>query len=340
MTPDFWRGRRVLLTGHTGFVGGWLLATLARAGAEVHGFALDPPTTPNLFTAAGLARDGTDRRGDIRDRAAIADALAASRAEIVFHLAAQPLVRAAAREPLATFATNAMGTVNLLDAMRAAPLVRAGVVFTTDKVYRVKTAPHREDDALGGDEPYAASKAAAELAVSAYRGLGGAALASIRAGNIIGGGDWAGERLVPDAMRAFAEGRDLVLRAPHAVRPWQFVMDAVHGCLAAGQALVERPAQAQGAWNIGPGPESAITVGALADRLVAAWGGGARWRLGDDPAPFEKIELRLDSGKAATLGWRQLWSLDQSIQASVAWYRAVHRGGDARAMLLRQVAGP
>jgi CDP-glucose 4,6-dehydratase len=336
------------LTGHTGFVGGWLALWLAQMGARVVGYSLDPPTDPSFFAAARIGTSVDWVRADIRDADRIRQAMAAAKPEIAFHLAAQPLVRAAFVDPHETWTVNVAGTIDGLEAARATPTLRALVVVTSDKVYAApgQAAPFCEDDPLGGQEPYALSKAGAELAVAAYgasaimherSGLG---LATARAGNIIGGGDWGKDRLVPDAMRAFSNATALVLRKPDAVRPWQFVLDAVSGLLMLGEALYRDPAACAGAWNLGPADTASVRVAELADRLARAWGEGASWRAGDAPAIPETDRLEIDSRKAAErLGWRTRWPIEAAIAETVAWYRAFLDRQDMLALSLQQIGG-
>lgn len=341
--PGFWRGRRVFLTGHSGFVGGWTAFWLARLGAQVTGYALPPPTDPSFSSAVSLGDAITAIEGDVRDTVALEKALRQAAPEIVLHLAAQPLVREAFRHPADTFAVNVMGTVNTLEAARHSPGVRSVVVFTTDKVYRNQETgqAYLESDELGGDEPYSASKSAAELVAEAYRNRyfrGSAGLVTVRAGNIIGGGDWAAERLVPDAIRAFAAGEPLVIRRPDAVRPWQHVIDAVRGLLVLTERLHQTPEQISGGWNLGPPQESAVPVRQVVTKLVAAWGGDAAWKAEVTDNIPEAGLLMLDSTKATTrLGWRNAWSIDQALQASVAWYKAAAGSADMAAESARQI---
>lgn len=336
---DFWQGRRVFLTGHTGFKGGWLALWLHGLGARTTGFALEPPTLPSLFRMAGVDAVLEDRRGDIRDPAAVAAAMRAAAPEIVFHLAAQPLVRLSYQEPVATFATNVMGTAHLLEAVRQTPSVRAVVIVTSDKCYenREWVWGYRENDPMGGHDPYSASKGCTELLTAAWQrsffpvarlAEHRVAVASVRAGNVIGGGDWAADRLVPDAMRAFLAGETVRIRNPQAVRPWQHVLEPLSGYLAVAEALCgPEAADFAQSWNFGPGPEAEQTVGTVVSRLGALWGDGAVWSLDDGPHPHEAGWLALDSAKARRLlGWTPRWSLDQALEATVAWYRASRDG--------------
>ena len=340
--PELWQGRRVLVTGHTGFIGGWLAFLLARLGAAVTGYSLPAPTRPSFCAAVGLESLVDSRMGDVLDLRHLRDVVRETRPEVAIHLAAQPIVREAHAAPAETFAVNLMGTVNLLDALRGQPELQAVVLFTTDKVYRNNEWPwgYRETDALGGDEPYAASKASAELAIEAYRhsffGAAGspARIATVRAGNVIGGGDWAKDRLVPDAMRAFAAGRVLSVRNPASMRPWQHVIEPVRGTLMLAEALMAAEAGADTAWNFGPVGEPGLPVSRLADRLVALWGAGAEWRAPDiGRQPHEARLLQVDASKAvADLRWRPSLTLERTLEMTVAWYRA-HGAGDDMARL-------
>jgi CDP-glucose 4,6-dehydratase len=337
-----WRGRRVLITGHTGFKGGWLALWLAARGAQVSGYALAPESSPSLFAAARLAERVDSCIGDVRDAAALQAAMRAARPQVVFHLAAQSLVRRSYLDPAGTFATNVTGTVHCLDAARACPSVQAVVVVTSDKCYENDGTPRRfrEDDRLGGHDPYSASKAAAELAVAAYRRSfpGGARLATVRAGNVVGGGDWAQDRLVPDAVRAFAGGAALQLRNPAATRPWQHVLDPLAGYLRLAERLLASPDYAQ-AWNFGPAAATAErTVGWLADRLAERWGGGARWEAVDAAGPAEAERLGLDCTKASErLDWSPRLDMERMLDWTVEWYRRQAQGEDAAALSLEQV---
>jgi CDP-glucose 4,6-dehydratase len=343
------RDRPVLLTGHTGFKGGWLALWLADLGARVHGYALAPPTQPNLFEVAQVAEVlASDTRADVADLRALTDALNRCRPEIVFHLAAQPLVSEGYRDPLGTLATNVMGTANLLEAARAVDSVRAVVVVATDKVYEnLETGDaFTERDPLGGRDPYSASKAAAEVVVAGYRssyfGHAGhpARVASARAGNVIGGGDWATDRLVPDCLRAFAAGRSVRLRHPDAIRPWQHVLGPLSGYLAlAARLLGDGGEQFARAWNFGPDAGDEASVGDVAQRVATLWGGTAEVERGEAPGWGEAGRLRLDSRQARSeLGWRPRWSLQQALEHTVAWQRAWERGEKMQAVCREQIA--
>jgi CDP-glucose 4,6-dehydratase len=359
LNSRFWRGRRVFVTGHTGFMGGWLCSWLARLGAEVHGYALPAPSQPSFFEATGLAGAAapsiaSSTIADIRDHAALAAALHHARPDTVMHLAAQPLVRAAAADPVGTYATNVMGTVHLMEAMRACPSIRAAIIVTTDKVYENKEWDwgYRETDALGGREPYGNSKACAELVVESFRqtffsGPAAPGIATVRAGNIIGGGDWAADRLVPDAMRAFAAGRRLDIRHPEAVRPWQHVLEPVRGFLMLAERLSAEPAAFSSGWNFGPAESDSRPVGWMAERLTDAWNAdpvagvvaGAEWRHVPVAGPHEATLLTLSSARAKrAFGWQTLWSAETAVRKTVEWYRAFYAGEDARQTTERQIA--
>jgi CDP-glucose 4,6-dehydratase len=344
---QFWRGRRVFVTGHTGFIGGWVCLWLNRLGAQVTGYAIDPPSQPNLYDATRLGNRIPSIYGDIRDLAALSQAVNDAEPEIVLHLAAQPLVRTAFYEPAHTFATNVMGTVNLLEAVRRPDSVQAVVVFTTDKVYDNQEWAwgYRENDRLGGREAYGTSKAAAEMAVMAYRESylavreAPVGVATVRAGNVIGGGDWADERLVPDAIRAFARNKKLWIRSPDAVRPWQHVLDPVRGLLLLAERLHADPATFATAWNLGPAEDSARTVAEVVGALARHWGGGAGWDVDQRSQPYEARLLSLNSALAAdALGWRGAWDFGEAIARTVDWYRAFYDGADVAALSDKQIA--
>lgn len=324
---DRYRGRRVLLTGHTGFKGSWLALWLRALGAEVVGVALAPETTPNHWDLLGL--DDVEHRVDIRDAAALARIVADTRPDIVFHLAAQALVRRSYRDPLDTWSTNVMGTAALLDACKGVDSVRAIVVVTTDKCYENREWEwgYRETDALGGHDPYSASKAAAELVVASYRraffhDAGAPLIASARAGNVIGGGDWSEDRLIPDLVRAASAGIPLEVRSPTATRPWQHVLESLSGYLLLGQRLLDGDRNAAQAWNFGPEPDGNRSVGDVLATLSRHWP-QLQWQVCNALSVHEATLLYLDSAKArGQLGWRPVWGVDQALAATADWYHA------------------
>jgi CDP-glucose 4,6-dehydratase len=350
-------GKRVFVTGHTGFKGSWLCEWLIGLGADVSGFSLPPATRPSLFSQLGLAGRMSHALGDLRDRGAVAKAVASARPDFVFHLAAQPLVRAAHADPGETWATNVMGTVNLLEALRSLGRPCAAVVVTTDKVYTASAFEHTEDDAIGSGDPYGASKAAVEIAVAAWRqsffapgpGKGRpapVALASARSGNVIGGGDWARDRLLPDCIRALGEGQPIPVRNPAAIRPWQHVLDPLAGYLALAaelrEALVSRRSarlgELSGPFNFGPAPEDQRAVGDVVAEVLRRWPG--KWRKAPKSGdPLEASILRLDSRKAhRVLGWWPRWPFKRAIEQTMAWYRGASTPSKAREMTVRQLA--
>lgn len=343
---DFWRGKRVFVTGHTGFMGGWLCVSLLRMGAAVHGYSLPAPSRPSFHDAIGLDAAVASTIADVRDLGRLSEALHRSQADIVFHLAAQPLVRQAFADPVDTYATNVMGTVHMLEAMRRASAPQAAVIVTTDKVYDNQERPwgYREADMLGGREAYGSSKACAELVVDTFRrsyfdGAHAPGIATVRAGNIIGGGDWAADRLIPDAVRAFSAGRALDIRYPDAVRPWQHVLDPVHGFLMLAERLADKPARWSSAWNFGPPEPDARTVGWMADRIARYWSNSAEWQPVPNVGPHEARLLLLNSAKAnAELGWACRWDADTAIRHTVEWYRTFYETGDVLGLTERQIA--
>lgn len=334
--PGFWRGKRVLLTGHTGFKGSWLAFWLHKLGAHVTGISLPPVTTPNLFNLAGIETLADSHICDIRDAAALAALVDKAQPEIVFHLAAQALVRASYRDPLATLATNIQGTANVLDALRPLDSVRAVVAITTDKVYHnlEQPYPYRETDALGGYDPYSASKAAAEIVIASYRDAYLAekniAVASARAGNVIGGGDWSEDRLIPDAIRAWNANQPLHIRRPQSIRPWQHVLEPLSGYIRLAEQLWQNPSLA-GAYNFGPETHEAATVREVVQLAQSAYGQGEiRWGDGSD-GPHEAGWLALEIAKARTvLGVQPRWSLLDAVQRTMHWYRQQHDGIDVQ----------
>jgi CDP-glucose 4,6-dehydratase len=341
----FWRRRRVLITGHTGFKGAWLALWLHALGAEVHGFAADSPTTPSLFSLTKLDELVPSRTGDVRDPEAVQGAVAESRPEVVFHLAAQAVVRNSLTDPAGTFSTNVLGTVNLLEAVRRRRHeVRAVVCVTSDKCYANRDWDwgYREIDELGGLDPYSASKACQELVTASYRDSvldGEVAVATARAGNVIGGGDWAAHRLVPDVMRAAVERRAVTVRNPDSVRPWQHVLNPLSGYVRVAERLVEEGAPFAEAWNFSPAVEEARSVSWLVDRLRRSWPG----QLPVEMAPpakdkYEARVVKLDASKARErLDWVPLWSLERGVDAIVEWYDAYRSGRDLRAVTLGQI---
>lgn len=343
VTSSFWHGKRVFLTGHTGFKGGWLALWLSELGAEVHGYALAPPTTPSFFIATRLAKHlASHTLADLRDGDALKRAMVAAQPEVVFHLAAQPLVRYSYIEPVETFAVNVMGTIHLLEAVRALPGVRAVVNVTTDKCYenREWVWPYRENEALGGHDPYSASKAGAEIVTAAWRrsflDTAGVRVASARAGNVIGGGDWAPDRLVPDFLRALDAGQELVIRSPQAIRPWQHVLEPLAGYLQLAE-LLAADADVAEAWNFGPADDDARLVSWIVDTLCARVP-GARWRVDGAPQPHEANTLKLDSAKARSrLNWHPRWRLDEALRRTLDWHLAWKTGADMTEFSLAQI---
>lgn len=342
MNASLWRNRRVFLTGHTGFKGAWLALWLQRLGAEVTGYALAPDTAPNLFDAARVGEGMHSILGDVRDLDALRSALDASGAEVVLHLAAQSLVRESYARPVDTYATNVMGTVHLLEAVRESKNVKAVVVVTSDKCYenREWPWPYRENEPLGGHDPYSNSKACAELVASAYRAsfFGNARVATARAGNVIGGGDWAKDRLVPDLIRAFTNGESAVIRNPLAIRPWQHVLEPLHGYLMLAESLL-RGEHAE-AWNFGPGDSDVRPVQWVADELARRWSDGASWTQDRGSHPHEAHTLKLDSAKARTqLHWTPRLSLSEALDWIVEWHQAFGAAPERAAeMTMNQIA--
>jgi CDP-glucose 4,6-dehydratase len=337
----FWAGKRVFVTGHTGFKGSWLCAWLHRLRASVTGYSLEaPPTQPSLYESARIGDAVATVAGDVRDFESLGKAVASAMPEIVIHMAAQPLVRLSYIDPVGTFATNIMGTVNVLEAVRQLGGVRAVVIVTSDKCYQNNEWPwgYREIDPMGGHDPYSASKGCAELVAAAFRSsffgpklesVHGCAVASARAGNVIGGGDWAPDRLVPDLIRGFMNGSPVRIRRPYAIRPWQHVLEPLSGYLGLARELYTHgPAYAE-AWNFGPRDDDARPVSWIAERLAHHWGGHVEWTLDTDSHPHEAAYLRLDWSKARTrLRWQPRWGLDTALERSVRWYRAYHRQVD------------
>jgi CDP-glucose 4,6-dehydratase len=344
-----WAGKRVLITGHTGFKGSWLSLWLQSKGAELCGYALDPPTEVNLFTDADVTTGMRSVLGDIRDTAHAGRVFQEHQPEIVFHLAAQPLVRGSYADPVGTYATNVVGTASVLEAARHTPSVRAIVVVTTDKCYenREWDWPYRENDRLGGYDPYSNSKACTELVVSSYRNSffnpaaydkHGVAIASVRAGNVIGGGDWAADRLVPDVMRAFLAMEPVLIRNPRAVRPWQYVLEPLRGYIAVAESLCENGTIDAEAWNFGPQQADAQTVEWIVRKLASLWGEGAQWRVDSGDHPHEAHTLQLDWSKAKRrLDWSPALALSDALTATAEWYKVKSEAKDMRAFTLQQI---
>lgn len=349
MTPEFWRGKRVFLTGHTGFKGSWLSLWLQRLGAEVTGYSLAPPTEPSLFEAARVADGMTSLHGDVRDLVALREAMRLAAPQIVIHMAAQSLVRHSYVEPVETYAVNVMGTVNLLEAVRHTPGVKAVVNITTDKCYenREWLWGYRENEPMGGHDPYSNSKGCAELVSASYRASffsaqthaqHGVALATARAGNVIGGGDWAKDRLIPDILAAFEQGRVVDIRNPNAIRPWQHVLEPLRGYLTLAERLYDNGPACAEAWNFGPKDEDARPVGVIVSCMAELWGGNARWKIDATEQPHEANYLKLDISKAVgRLSWRPLLNLETALHMIVVWARRRGEGADIRETTLAQI---
>ncbi len=350
---EFWQGKRVFLTGHSGFKGSWLCLWLHALGANVTGYALEPPTTPSLFELVRVGELVTSITADVRDLDRLKAEMAKAAPEIVIHMAAQPLVRDSYKIPVETYAVNVMGTVNLLEAVRACPTVRAVVNVTTDKVYENREWHwgYRENEPFGGYDPYSNSKGCSELVTAAYRSSyfnlqhfnnstpqHPAAVATARAGNVIGGGDWASDRLIPDVIRAILAGEPVRIRNPHAIRPWQHVLEPLSGYLVLAQRLYEEGARYAEGWNFGPDEKDARPVEWLVNRLCERWEEGAIYEIDQGEHPHEAHYLKLDCSKArAELGWRPRWSLEAALESIVAWTKVWRDGGDVRGACLAQI---
>ena len=352
-SSSVWQNKRVFLTGHTGFKGGWMALWLSKLGAVVRGYSLDPNTTPNLFSVARVGSVVEDVRGDIRDAARLNRAIEEFAPEVVFHMAAQPLVRLSYADPIGTFETNVLGTARVLDAVRRAPTVRAVVSVTTDKCYenREWVWGYREADPLGGYDPYSSSKACAEIVSAAFRtsyfhpeklgraGGHGTGIATARAGNVIGGGDWSTDRLIPDLVRGFVAGEPARIRRPGAIRPWQHVLEPLHGYLLLAEHLLTGEPKYATAYNFGPGDDDTQTVGWIVEKMTRMWGDEATSVLDPDPGVHEAGYLKLDASKARSeLRWRPRLRLETAIEWLVAWYKAAEAGGDMRQFTLAQIA--
>ena len=349
MNEEFWRGKKVLITGHTGFKGSWLALWLQHAGAEVIGYALSPPTEPSLFKAARVADGMMSIEGNVCDLKHLTAVMTEQNPEIVIHMAAQSLVRYSYRHPVETYATNVMGTVNLLEAVRQSASVRVVINVTSDKCYDNKEHDrgYKEDDPMGGFDPYSSSKGCAELVTAAYRNSFFQAedetghrvmLASVRAGNVIGGGDWADDRLIPDIIRAFIGNKAVVVRNPAAIRPWQHVLEPLDGYLALAERLWNEGAKFAEGWNFGPDETEAKPVSWIVEQMVRLWEGGARWELDETRHPHEAKYLRLDCTKAKRrLGWLPKLTLETSLRWVVDWYKHYREDADVRQITIDQI---
>ncbi|MBE1274795.1 CDP-glucose 4,6-dehydratase [Enterovibrio baiacu] len=334
MNPEFWKEKKVFITGHTGFKGGWLVIWLKEMGAIVKGYSLPAPTKPSLFQEANVGNDIENEEGDIRDFDKLCHSIATFGPDIVFHMAAQPLVRLSYEEPIDTYSTNVMGTVHLLESVKQVGSVKAVVNITSDKCYenREWVWGYREDEAMGGYDPYSNSKGCAELVASSYRqsffnpnnyAMHGCALASVRAGNVIGGGDWADDRLIPDMLKAFSEGRDVEIRNPHAIRPWQHVLEPLSGYITVAERLYNHGCEFAEGWNFGPKEEDAKPVEWIVESLTSKWGEDADWFLSEGDHPHEAHYLKLDCSKARMrLDWQPVWDLETTLEKIVAWHKA------------------
>ena len=349
MNPAFWQGKRVLVTGHTGFKGSWLSLWLQSMGAQVTGYALAPPTNPSLFEIAEVDQGMTSIIGDIRDLAKLQAVFAEHQPEIVIHMAAQPLVRYSYQNPVETYATNVMGTVHLLEAVRNTPGVKAVVNITTDKCYenREWVWGYRENEPMGGHDPYSNSKGCAELVSAAYRSSffnadnyaqHGVATATVRAGNVIGGGDWAQDRLIPDILAAFEQGRKVDIRNPHAIRPWQQVMEPLRGYLTLAEQLFEQGPSFGEGWNFGPNDEDAKPVGWVVEQMAALWGDDAQWQVDTGEHPHEAHYLKLDISKARSrLDWHPALRLKDALALIIDWSKQRATGANMRQLTLAQL---
>lgn len=341
--PSFWKGKRVFVTGHTGFKGGWICLWLKHLGVEVIGYSLEPATVPSLFEAADVGEGMQSIFGDIRDHAKLSKAISESKPDVVIHMAAQPLVRYSYAQPAETYEVNVMGTVNLLEGVRATPSVKAVVNVTSDKCYenRERVLGYRENEAMGGVDPYSSSKGCAELVTSAYRQSffepAGIALASARAGNVIGGGDWAADRLIPDFLRAMDAGETLNIRSPQAVRPWQHVLEPLSGYLMLAEQLYSNGASFAEGWNFGPSDDDSRTVSWIIERM-AEMRKDINWQCDEAPQLHEANLLKLDSSKARRqLNWQPLWQLQTALQKTLEWHEAWRNAEDMRAVSLAQI---
>lgn len=346
VNPSFWIGKKVFLTGHTGFKGSWLSLWLQDMGAIVKGYALEPNTTPNLFTEAKVGQNMDSEIGDITDLKRITDSMIAFNPEVLIHMAAQPLVRLSYKEPVLTYATNVMGTVNVLEAARKCDNLKAIVSVTTDKCYENKEWAwgYRENEPMGGHDPYSSSKGCAELVTLAYRKsffneTNSTFLASARAGNVIGGGDWSDDRLIPDILKAFEKNEPVIVRNPMATRPWQHVLEPLSGYLVLAQHLYEDGSTFAEGWNFGPKDEDCKPVSWILDKMVSKWGKGAAWELDKNNNPHEAGYLKLDCSKAAMqLNWRPKWNLEDTLESIINWHQHYLSGKNSKEQCLLEIA--
>lgn len=346
VTPEFWKDKRVFLTGHTGFKGSWMSLWLQALDANVVGYSLLPPSDPNLFEAARVADGMTSLKGNIRNLADVQAALLSHQPDIVIHMAAQTLVQYSYQNPVETYDTNVMGTLHILEAVRQVTSVRAVVVVTSDKCYENKEWiwGYRENEAMGGYDPYSSSKGCAELVTAAYRQSfftnpkTSVAVASARAGNVIGGGDWAADRLIPDVIRAVSEQRPVLIRSPGAIRPWQHVLDPLNGYLTLVERMWSSQTEYTGAWNFGPSDQDAKPVSWIVEQITTLWGEGTQWKLDTVQHPHEASYLKLDSSKAKNyLGWMPKLNLSETLQWIVDWYKTYMRNEDMRSYTISQI---
>ena len=350
MTNSFWSGKKVLVTGHTGFKGSWISLWLQKLGANVIGYALSPPTNPSLFNVADVADGMVSIIGDIRDLNNVKKVFSDNQPEIVIHMAAQPLVRYSYDNPVETYDVNVMGTLHILEAIRNISSVRAAVMVTTDKCYENKEWPwgYRENEPMGGHDPYSSSKGCAELLIASYRksyfpnddyNQHKTAIASVRAGNVIGGGDWADDRLIPDIIRAFQDGRAVQVRNPNSIRPWQHVLEPLSGYLILAEKLYEEEVLFAEGWNFGPREEDAKPVGWITEHMVDHWQENASWIVDDGNHPHEANYLKLDFSKArSNLNWTPRWNLEKALNQIIHWHKAEMQGDDMKSFTLKQIS--
>jgi CDP-glucose 4,6-dehydratase len=345
VNPAFWKNKKVFLTGHTGFKGSWMSLWLQEMGALVHGFALEPDSDPALFKEASVKKNMESTIGDIRDLSKITECMTSFNPDILIHMAAQPLVRKSYADPVETYATNVMGTVHVLEAARKCSHLKAIVIVTTDKCYENKEWEwsYRENEAMGGHDPYSSSKGCAELVTSAYRRSffntpDSAAVASARAGNVIGGGDWAADRLIPDILSAFAKAEPVIIRNPLATRPWQHVLEPIAGYLVLAEALYTEGHTLAEEWNFGPKDQDCRPVNWILDKMVYQWGAGASWELDKNNNPHEAGFLKLDCSKAASrLKWQPKWNLEETLSSIINWHQIHLGGGDVKEQCLKEI---